>query len=186
MAAGVTRLPAPDARAFPLQALQRGLADRQNCVMVVDGHNVLHLLPTIFRPYYDQRDQPMANARKALSDRLLHLAARFPTLHVELWFDGPAQDTRTLSDRVRLHFSGGSGSDRADRAIVAHVRHLMAPGLDVRWAGRDGPVATGSAHLGPGEVQRVCVVTGDSDIRHESVALGASALLPVELGILLQ
>ena len=186
MAAGVTRLPAPDARAFPLQALQRGLADRQNCVMVVDGHNVLHLLPTIFRPYYDQRDQPMANARKALSDRLLHLVARFPTLHVELWFDGPAQDTRTLSDRVRLHFSGGSGSDRADRAIVAHVRHLMAPGPDVRWPGRDRPVATGSAHPGQGEVQRVFVVTGDGDIRHESVALGASALLPVELGILLQ
>lgn len=183
---GVAQVPSLDARAFPLQALQRDLVDGRHCVMIVDGHNVLHLLPTIFRPHYDQRDQPTASARKALADRLLHLASRMPTLQVELWFDGPAQDTRTLSDRVRLHFSGGSGSDRADRSIVAQVRHLMAPGLDVRPAGSDGSVAARQVISGSGATRGVFVVTADGDVRHEAHALGASVLLPVELGFLLE
>lgn len=158
MAAGATRLPAPDARAFPLQALQRGLADGRPGTLVVDGHNVLHLLPTIFRPYYDNRDQPTAEARRALADRLLDLAARYPTLHVELWFDGPVEDTRTLRERVRLHFSGGTGSNRADRAIIAQVHHL----------------ANASSHL-------IAVASADGQVRADAQSLDALPIWPIEL-----
>jgi hypothetical protein len=182
VASGVVTAPPLDGRDFPLQALQRALAAGQACVLVVDGHNVLHLLPEWFRPHQDDH----ARIRRALADRLLGLAARHAALRVELWFDGPAHDTQALSDQVRLHFSGGTGRDRADHAIVAHLRHLKSPGLQVRAAVRDRPVAVEPTLVGASDVQRVFVVTADGDVRHESVALGALVLLPVELGILLK
>lgn len=160
VAAGVTHPPALDARAFPLQALQRTLASGRSGTLVVDGHNVLHLLPKIFRAYYDSRDQPTAEARRALADRLLDLAARYPSLHVELWFDGPVQDTRALSERVRLHFSGGSGSNRADRAIIAQVHHLANAGGNL-----------------------IAVASADGEVRADAQSLNALLMYPVELGL---
>jgi hypothetical protein len=109
-------------------------------------------------------------ARRTLADRLLALADRHPTLRIELWFDGPGQDTQTLNDQVRLHFSGGTGSDRADRAIVAQVRHLIDP------QGDGGAEAFGRAPL-------VAVASADGEVRADVQRLGALSVLPVELGI---
>ena len=160
-AAGLGQATLPDARAFPLQALQAALARRLPCTLVVDGHNVLHLLPALFRAYHDAQGQPTGRARQALAERLQALAERHPTLHVELWFDGPAHDTRSLSEQVRVHFSGGEGSDRADGAIVGQVRHLAS---------------TPAAPL-------IAVASADGEVRGAAQSLGALVVLPVELGV---
>jgi hypothetical protein len=144
-------------RDFPLQALQRALAADQVCVLVVDGHNVLHKLPQLFRPHQDDH----ARVRRALADRLLGLAARHAALRVELWFDGPAHDTQALSEQVRLHFSGGTGRDRADHAIVAQVRHLTDAG----------------------DRRHVAVASADGQVRVDALAFGALVLTPMELGM---
>ena len=175
LAAGLAQAPLPDARAFPLQALQAALARRLPRTLVVDGHNVLHLLPALFRPYHNAQGQPTGRARQALAERLQALAGRHPTMHVELWFDGPAHDTRSLSEQVRIHFSGGSGSDRADGAIVAQVRHLCESASSTRSdttsSGAEGPVR-----------QQFTVVSADSEVRSQVLALGAAVMLPAELG----
>jgi predicted RNA-binding protein with PIN domain len=157
VASGAVPAPPLDGRDFPLQALQRALAAGQACVLVVDGHNVLHLLPEWFRPHQDDH----ARIRRALADRLLGLAARHAALRVELWFDGPAHDTQALSDQVRLHFSGGTGRDRADHAIVAQVRHLTDAG----------------------DRRHVAVASADGQVSADVVALGALVVTPMELGM---
>ncbi|MGA1315350.1 MAG: hypothetical protein ACO3YN_00285 [Rubrivivax sp.] len=176
LAAGLAQAPLPDARAFPLQALQAALARRLPRTLVVDGHNVLHLLPALFRPYHDAQGQPTGRARQALAERLQALAGRHPTLHVELWFDGPAHDTRSLSEQVRVHFSGGSGSDRADGAIVAQLRHLC-DSKAVTDPNRQDAKSPGAE----GSVRQVTVVSADTEVRDQVLALGAAVMLPAEL-----
>jgi hypothetical protein len=170
--------PLPDARAFPLQALQAALARRLPCTLVVDGHNVLHLLPSLFRPYHDAQGQPTGRARQALAQRLQALAERHPTLHVELWFDGPVQDTRSLSEQVRVHFSGGEGSDRADGAIVAYVRHMGDRLSGIAYARIEDMSSGLDSPLG-----HVTVVSADGEVRGQVLRLGAAVMQPVEMAV---
>jgi hypothetical protein len=178
LAIGLDQAPLPDARDFPLQALQAALARRLPCTLLVDGHNVLYLLPALFRPYHDAQGQPTGRARQALAERLQALAARHPSLHVDLWFDGPAHDTRSLSEQVRVHFSGGIGTDRADGAIVAQLRHLgdSLSAVDRPRAGARPPATDAPS-------RRVTVVSADSEVRSQVSALGAAVMTPSELAL---
>ena len=161
VASGAVPAPPLDGRDFPLQALQRALAAGQACVLVVDGHNVLHLLPTIFKPHHDAQGQPAAQARRALEALLVRLGQRYPALSIRLWFDGPVMDDRAASDNVRVHFSGGVGTDRADRQIAAYLRHACA--------------AVGEGHA--------AVVTGDGDVASDALGHGALVMTPQDLAL---
>jgi predicted RNA-binding protein with PIN domain len=144
----------------PMYALQSELARGRPCTLVVDGHNVLHKLPTLFRPDYEA-GLPGAKARKALESRLLGLCSKYPALSVQLWFDGPVVEERAVTSNFRVHFSGGSGSDRADRQIAGYLQHLNASSA---------------------EELRV-VVSADSEVGHQGQMAGAVVMMPVELGI---
>jgi len=109
---------------LPLRALQTELAQGHPATLVVDGHNVLYTQVADFRPWYEQ-GLPGAQARQHLTSLLLALAQRYPTLHIDLWFDGPLLSDSTKAANVRVHFSGGQGSDRADARILAHLHHLQ-------------------------------------------------------------
>jgi hypothetical protein len=161
MAAGASPAPLLDGRDFPLQALQRALADGQACVLVVDGHNVLHLLPTLFRPHYDEQGQPAAQARRALEALLVRMGHRYPALSIRLWFDGPVMNDRAASDNVRVLFSGGVGTDRADRQIAAYLHHACA--------------AVGNGHA--------AVVTADVDVASDALGNGALVIKPQDLAL---
>lgn len=141
----------------PMYALQSELARGRPCTLVVDGHNVLHKLPTLFRPDYEA-GQPGAKARKALESRLLSLCSRYPTLSVQLWFDGPVVEERGLAGNLRVRFSGGVGSDRADRQIVSYLQHLQV-----------------SAHD-----QLRALVSADNEVAHQGRATGAISMQPAE------
>jgi hypothetical protein len=144
----------------PMYALQSELARGRPCTLVVDGHNVLHKLPTLFRPDYEA-GLPGAKAREALESRLLGLCSKYPTLSVQLWFDGPVVEERAVTSNFRVRFSGGSGSDRADRQIAGYLQHL---------------------HASSAEELRV-VVSADSEVGHQGQMAGAVVMMPVELGI---
>ena len=161
VASGAVPAPPLEGRDFPLQALQRALAAGQACVLVIDGHNVLHLLPTIFRPHYDEQGQPAARARLVLEALLVRLGKRYPALSIRLWFDGPVMDDRAASDNVRVHFSGGVGTDRADRQIAAYLHHACA--------------AVGYGHA--------AVVTADADVVSDALGNGALVMSPQDLAL---
>lgn len=110
--------------ALPLRALQTELAQGHPATLLVDGHNVLYTQTATFKPWYEQ-GQPGAQARERLTSLLVTTAQRYPSLHVHLWFDGPVLSDSTRAANVRVHFSGGQGSDRADARLLAYLHHLQ-------------------------------------------------------------
>ncbi len=145
---------------LPLYALQASLSQGDQCVLVVDGHNVLWKVPTLFRMEFEN-GQPGAKARKVLEKALLGLSKRYPNLNVELWFDSNEAEERTIAENLCVHFSGGIGSNRADRQILSYLTHIKISG-----------------------VARVCaVVTADMEIAVNAHTSGAFVITPHELAI---
>lgn len=147
---------------LPLYALQASLSHGDKCVLMVDGHNVLWKVPTLFRAEFEH-GQPGAKARKALERALLGLSKRYPSLSVELWFDSNDAEDLTIDENFRIHFSGGRGANRADQQIVAYLSHMEISG--------GGLVRS--------------VATADMDIATSAHASGAFVITPHELAILL-
>ncbi len=112
---------------LPLYALQASLSQGDQCVLVVDGHNVLWKVPTLFRTEFEH-GQPGAKARKVLEKALLGLSKRYPSLNIELWFDSNDAEDWTIAENFRVHFSGGRGANRADKQILAYLSHMKISG----------------------------------------------------------
>jgi hypothetical protein len=147
---------------LPLYALQTSLAQGDQCVLVVDGHNVLWKVPTLFRMEFEH-GLPGPKARKAIEKALLELSIQYPSVNIELWFDSNDAADRTVAENFRVHFSGGAGANRADKQILAYLSHMKISG--------GAPVRS--------------VVTADIDIATSAQALGAVVIMPHELAILL-
>jgi hypothetical protein len=160
---GICRTAAQDReglRHLPLHAVQSTLALGQRATLVVDGHNVLFTLPALFRTLFENGN-PGGRARDALEQRLAALARRHPRLDIQLWFDGGTVSERTVSDNFRVRFSGGSGSNRADRQILAFLHHLGTANPDLARA----------------------VVTADQDEARAAERSGAMVMAPEELAL---
>lgn len=160
---GICRTAAQDReglRHLPLHAMQSTLALGQRATLVVDGHNVLFTLPALFRPFFENGN-PGGRARDALEQRLAALARRHPRLDIQLWFDGGTVSERTVSDNLRVRFSGGSGSNRADRQILAFLHHLGAASPELTRA----------------------VVTADQDEARAAERSHAMVMAPEELAL---
>lgn len=145
---------------LPLYALQASLSHGDQCVLAVDGHNVLWKVPTLFRAEFEH-GQPGAKARKALEKALLGLSKRYKSLSVELWFDSNDAEDRTIAENFRVHFSGGRGANRADLQILAYLSHMEISG--------------------GGQIR--AVATADMDIATSAQASGAFVITPHELAI---
>lgn len=150
-------------RHLPLHAMQATLGLGHPATLVVDGHNVLFTLPTLFRAYFEG-GVPGSQARQALEQRLARLAQRHPRLQIQLWFDGEVASDRTISANLRVAFSGGSGRNRADQQILATLHHI------------------GTAT--PGLLR--AVVTADQDEARAAERTGAMVLAPQELALWLE
>ena len=160
---GICRTAAQDReglRSLPLHAMQSTLALGQRATLVVDGHNVLFTLPALFKPFFENGN-PSGRAREALEQRLAALARRHPRLDIQLWFDGGTVSERTVSDNLRVRFSGGNGSNRADRQILAFLHHLGVASPDLARA----------------------VVTADQDEARAAELSGAMVMAPEELAL---
>lgn len=160
---GICRIAAQDReglRSLPLHAMQSTLAMGQRATLVVDGHNVLFTLPALFKPFFENGN-PGGRAREALEQRLVALARRHPRLDIQLWFDGGTVSERTVLDNLRVRFSGGSGSNRADRQILAFLHHLGTASPELARA----------------------VVTADQNEARAAERSGVMAMAPEELAL---
>ncbi len=160
---GICRTAAQDREGLkhlPLHAMQSTLALGQRATLVVDGHNVLFTLPALFRPFFENGN-PGGRARDALEQRLAALARRHPCLDIQLWFDGGTVSERTILDNLRVRFSGGSGSNRADRQILAFLHHLETASPELARA----------------------VVSADQDEARAAERTGAMVMVPEELAL---
>ncbi len=160
---GICRTTAQDREGLnnlPLYAMQSTLALGQRATLVLDGHNILFTLSALFRPFFEG-GIPGGRARHELEQRLAALARRQPRLSLELWFDGDSVSERAVSDNLRVRFSGGRGSNRADRQILAFLHHL-------------GTASPGLARA---------VVTADRDEARAAERSGAMVMAPEELAL---
>jgi hypothetical protein len=149
-----------DLSGLPLYAMQACLSRAEACILIVDGHNVLWKVPSIFRAHFE-RGQPGPLARRALEEALLNLATRHPTLTIHIWFDSDVMEDRSLAVNLRVHFSGGEGTNRADRQMLAYLSHLnLHSSREVRT-----------------------VVTADTDVAIKATDRGAMVMTPQELAM---
>ena len=97
---------------------------------------------------------PAVRRGRAVDAARRHLAAN-PHDFVWVVFDGPRENAEESADaRLRIYFTGGEGSQRADRAICDYLRML-------RLAGRNSSVI---------------LVTDDDALRRQAASLGAEIL----------
>ncbi len=147
----------------PLYALQRKITDGHNCVLLIDGHNVLHKLPSLFGEAFEG-GIPGAKAQKALILMIATFCDVNTNLIVKLWFDSPRAHDETISSNFTVHYSGGKGTNRADDQIVSYLQFL----------------STQSPHIFR------ALVTDDRDEAAKSAACGAHIVSPIEFEMFLR
>ncbi|MFZ4539581.1 NYN domain-containing protein [Propionivibrio sp.] len=136
--------------------LRHAIAQGHPFTLFIDGHNVLYTLKDLFlRHFLDDRPGPMA--RTELANCLTSIFFK-QGADVMLYFDGNDPSQQSLSDQVRVFYSGGAGAHRADEAILKHLMHYVH--------------SDSSAPL--------CLVTHDADFARQASAMGVSIIHPEE------
>lgn len=136
--------------------LRRALAHGVPFTLFIDGHNVLFELGDIFGQFFSD-DHPGARARIEFANRLGRIFVK-PGADILLYFDGSDPKQHSLSDHVRVIYSGGSGEHRADDAILKHLTVFNQSGS--------------SAPL--------CLVTCDVDFARQAREMGVIIMHPEE------
>lgn len=96
--------------------------------LLIDGHNVLLRSPGRYAPYLGPDGAPDRAAREALIRDLRDLTAPGHPLRVRCFFDSPTRDEQDITPHLQVVFSGGSGEDRADHAILDYATFLQQAG----------------------------------------------------------
>jgi hypothetical protein len=144
----------------PTQHLADCLRHARPCRLLIDGHNLLpKLKPLIGASYFKAGQGPTAQARALLIERVKTLTDLHPLLEADIWFDGPDDQHWSETDNLRVWFSGGQGSDRADGRILESLQSEVYRG-------------TQTTRL---------VVTEDRDLLAQAQARGAIGVSPLEM-----
>jgi len=117
---------------LPGNYLRALISDRLHCRLIIDGHNLLFSLDDLFGEFYEG-GTPKALAREELTKRSISLVEQFQSVVMDIWFDGPELTNTTVHESLRVHFSGGHGTDRADDSIVAFLRSLSSNDISVTF-----------------------------------------------------
>lgn len=142
------------------QLLEDCLLNARPCRLLIDGHNLLpKLKPIIGGDYFREGQGPNAKARALLIDRVKTLAAIHPLLQADIWFDGPDDQHWSETDNLRVWFSGGKGSDRADGRILESLQTEVYRGSHTT----------------------LLLVTEDRELLQQAQALGAVGVSPLEM-----
>lgn len=155
--------PDPKDLAHPItasQLLEDCLLNARPCRLLIDGHNLLpKLKPIIGGDYFREGQGPNAKARALLIDRIKTLTAIHPLLQSDIWFDGPDDQHWSETGNLRVWFSGGKGSDRADGRILESLQ----------------------SEVYRGSQSQLLLVTEDRELLQQAQALGAVGVSPLEM-----
>lgn len=152
--------PVPPATTYfhPLHAVAQG----QPFTLLIDGHNVLFLLEDLFGRWFE-KGIPGRKARVEFANSLLPIFDK-PGADVMLFFDGNDPTEQSLSDHVRVFYSGGTGDHRADNAILEHIAFSLQSSASTP----------------------ICLVTKDGDFARQAGAKGVTIMDPEEFATLLE
>lgn len=95
-----------------------GLLERNHeCLLLLDGHNVLFALEEMVACF--ESGKPGGKARDRLIAVIRRLVDTRPQIQARIVFDAPEEALETVSHNLKVQFSGGGrGDNRADNAIV--------------------------------------------------------------------
>ncbi len=143
---GLSLWPIPEAAArdLPSVAIMKCMQAQQPVRVIIDGHNLLFRLGFLYGP----------GGRDRLIEHVREMVETWTTLSVMLWFDGDVSETLVTHPRLETHFAGGKGRDKADKAILNHLRERRVQGLEASFVVSDDKGVWRRA-LGMGGV-RVC------------------------------
>jgi predicted RNA-binding protein with PIN domain len=142
----------------PLNAIRIAMARGKDFHLLIDGHNVMHQLKPAWGIHFE-KNGPGKKARDHLISKLIELTKNHPKITIDVWFDSPDETYETVNSQLRVKFSGGTGSDRADKKIEADLGHLKAQSK-----------------------QHDCyVVSADRDVMNSTIRLKANSMSPLEL-----
>jgi hypothetical protein len=148
----------------PQQHIEYCLRNAKPLRLMIDGHNMLpKIKPLIGGQYFTEGKGPSIAGRKLLIDRVRALTDRHPLIEADVWFDGPTEEDWTETENFRVWFSGGKGSDRADKKILEGLESLD--------------------FLNRNEFR--FLVTEDRDLLHKAKALKAVGVSPIEMWAML-
>lgn len=134
------------------------LRDNSKVHLLLDGHNILHILSSIFSPFYED-DIPGGAARGQLIERMVKAVANYPNCMVNLFFDGPEPSEYSESVNVKVIYSGGGNSDnRADRVLLNYLQFIVGNTPD----------------------EAAVIVTDDRDIQTKAQLLKAKIVSPIQ------
>ncbi len=145
----------------PVWRLRQAPAQTPPLLLLVDGYNVLHLLPALFGAAGEKDGRPGAAARRLLMEKVARLVRGAPQCETRVCFDGPSPQELTHAPNLREVYSGGGrGAHRADGVILKHLEYSRS---------RPGAPA--------------CVlVTDDRALAAEARGLGARIMSVAEFG----
>jgi hypothetical protein len=151
--------PPPQIQVSSLRALKIALARDQEYLLLIDGYNLLH---AFFQPFHDDAE-PGQKAREELTNALVRIFGSRQNCLARLYFDGPVRESFQASDQVRVVYSGLTGDNRADRAILEDLQ----PGY------REETVTPR------------CVVSDDKGLARKAHELKAGTMQTLEFAVLL-
>jgi hypothetical protein len=138
-------------------SLRSAVLRNTDCLLLLDGHNVLFLLRDIFGRHVQDK-YPDDKSRKNLEQALHRFIATRSNVKATLWYDGPKHTIYAPTGNITVAFSGGDGPQRADRRIREQLR--------------DNAAAQPR--------RKAFLVTDDRELRKEAASLGAISV-PVNL-----
>jgi len=107
----------------PIWQLKNAVAENEPLVLILDGYNVVHLLPGLFDDSY-QDGKPGTATRRRLVDMVVSIFSTAPKCRAEVFFDAPAFSRAKHGENVfEVYSGGGEGEHRADRAIMEQVEY---------------------------------------------------------------
>ena len=151
--------PPPQIQVSSLRALKIALARDQEYLLLIDGYNLLH---ASFQPFHED-DKPGKKERDELTNALVRIFGSKQKCRARLYFDGDDFGSFQASDQVRVVYSGRTGDNRADRAIL---EDLQPGGLE-------------------GTVTPRCVVSDDKGLARKAHDLKAGTMQTLEFMVLL-
>lgn len=104
-------------------SLRAALQGKVSVRILIDGHNVTLGLPDYFGPA-TAGPEAERKAREKLLNAVSLLGERYPQVDVELHLDGARGGVQSPRSNVRVEFSGGVGSQRADAVMLGRLHHL--------------------------------------------------------------
>jgi hypothetical protein len=126
--------------------LCQAVGSNKKAVVYLDGNNIVHR-DDRYAHLFDVSGRITEEVENALRRDVLELATKARAVTFRVVFDSHTSSEEAVTENVILHRSGGSGTDRADSAIVLHI--LATPDVDNRF-----------------------VITDDNSLRHQTSRIG--------------